>query len=93
MLRRLLERVSEAGVDRRPQAFVASLGPTLRHTRNAACHVGRLTGYLRDIADDVEVALEDAGHLSDRRLKDPISSEAKSLVAAGAVRSHLPMMP
>ncbi|CAE7283232.1 yfjQ, partial [Symbiodinium pilosum] len=42
MLRRLLERVSEAGMDR------------------------RLTGYMRDMGDDVEVALEDAGHLIDR---------------------------
>lgn len=42
MLRRLVERVSEAGVDR------------------------RLAGYLRDIGDDVEVSLEDAGHLIDR---------------------------
>eukprot|EP00439_Symbiodinium_sp_Y106_P081476 s923_g20.t1 len=42
MLRRLVERVSEAGVDR------------------------RLAGYLRDVGDDVEVSLEDAGHLIDR---------------------------
>ncbi|CAE7486663.1 REV1 [Symbiodinium natans] len=42
MLRRLMERVAEAGVDR------------------------RLAGYLRDIADDVEVSLEDSGHLIDR---------------------------
>ena len=27
----------------------------------------RLAGYLRDIGDDVEVSLEDAGHLIDRR--------------------------